>query len=90
MILADELGLGKTIEAGSVLCQFCAQRRRRLLVICPASIRKQWVFELQEKLSHPVVVLDAKAYRHARRDGRDPLHPGAILIVSFYCARQEK
>jgi SNF2 family DNA or RNA helicase len=41
VLLADEVGLGKTIEAGIVLCQFWAERRRRLLVICPASLRKQ-------------------------------------------------
>ena len=85
-ILADEVGLGKTIEAGIVLCQYWAERRRRLLVICPASIRKQWALELQEKFSLPAVVLDAKTYREARRDARDPLHPGAVLIVSYYFA----
>ena len=41
VILADEVGLGKTIEAGIVLCQLWAERKRRLLVICPASLRKQ-------------------------------------------------
>ena len=86
VILADEVGLGKTIEAGIVLCQYWAERRRRLLVICPASIRKQWALELQEKFSLPAVVLDAKAYRDARREARDPLHPGAILIVSLHYA----
>lgn len=50
VILADEVGLGKTIEAGIVLCQFWAERNRRLLVLCPASIRKQWALELEEYL----------------------------------------
>ncbi|HOQ60007.1 MAG TPA: SNF2-related protein [Vicinamibacterales bacterium] len=86
VILADEVGLGKTIEAGIVLCQYWAERRRRLLVICPAAIRKQWALELQEKFSLPVVVLDARVYREARREARDPLHPGAILIVSLHYA----
>src|ERR1035441_4970780 len=36
VILADEVGLGKTIEAGIVLCQYWAERKRRLLVLCPA------------------------------------------------------
>jgi hypothetical protein len=83
VVLADEVGLGKTIEAGIVLCQYWAERRRRLLVMCPASIRKQWALEIQEKFSLPVVVLDAKAYRDARREARDPLHSGAILVVSL-------
>lgn len=37
VLLADEVGLGKTIEAGMVLCQYWAERKRRLLVICPAA-----------------------------------------------------
>lgn len=86
VILADEVGLGKTIEAGIVLCQYWAERRRRLLVVCPASIRKQWALELQEKFHLPAVVLDAKALREARRESRDPFHPGAILILSFHFA----
>ena len=83
VILADEVGLGKTIEAGIVLCQYWAERRRRLLVLCPASLRKQWALELQEKFNLPAVVLDAKAYRQARREARNPLDQGAILILSY-------
>ncbi|OQC40771.1 MAG: RNA polymerase-associated protein RapA [Acidobacteria bacterium ADurb.Bin051] len=86
VILADEVGLGKTIEAGIVLCQYWAERRRRLLVICPASIRKQWALELEEKFSLPATVLDAGAYRTAQREARDPLGPGAIVIVSLHYA----
>lgn len=86
VILADEVGLGKTIEAGIVLCQYWAERRRRLLVICPASIRKQWALELEEKFSLPAIVLDAWGYRDARRGARDPLNPGAIVIVSLHYA----
>ncbi len=88
VILADEVGLGKTIEAGIVLCQYWAERRRRLLVICPAAIRKQWALELEEKFNLPAAVLDTKAYRQARRESRDPLHPGAILIVSLHYANR--
>lgn len=86
VILADEVGLGKTIEAGIVLCQYWAERRRRLLVICPASIRKQWALEIDEKFSLPALVLDVKACRDARRETRDPLHPGAVVIVSYHFA----
>lgn len=83
VILADEVGLGKTIEAGIVLCQFWAERKRSLLVICPASLRKQWALELQEKFNLPVLVLDAKAYREAQRNGRMPLNEKAVLIMSM-------
>jgi len=88
VILADEVGLGKTIEAGIVLCQYWAERRRRLLVITPASIRKQWALELSEKFNLPAVVLDAKSYRDAQKAGRDPLRPDAVLVCSYYFANR--
>ena len=49
VILADEVGLGKTIEAGLLIAQRWAERRRRLLVIAPANLRKQWHQELADK-----------------------------------------
>src|SRR2546425_12975495 len=64
-ILADEVGLGKTIEAGLVLSQRWAKRKRRLLVITPANLRKQWYQELQEKFFLPCCILEAKSWRTA-------------------------
>ena len=52
-ILADEVGLGKTIEAGLLLAQKWAERRRRMLVIVPANLRKQWTQELADKFYLP-------------------------------------
>lgn len=87
VILADEVGLGKTIEAALVLCQFWAERRRRLLVICPASLRKQWALELAEKFNLPSVVLDAKSYREALRAGRTaPFAQDGVVICSMHFA----
>lgn len=63
VMLADEVGLGKTIEAALVLCQYWAERRRRLLVVCPASLRKQWSQELHDKFAVPSVVVDAVSMR---------------------------
>ena len=63
VLLADEVGLGKTIEAALVIGQYWAERRRRLLVICPASLRKQWAQELQEKFAVPATVVDAVSLR---------------------------
>ena len=83
VILADEVGLGKTIEAGIVLCQLWAERKRRLLVICPASLRKQWALELGEKFNLPTRVLDSKAFRDEQRKGRVPLAEKSVLIMSF-------
>ena len=63
VLLADEVGLGKTIEASLVVCQFWAERRRRLLVICPASLRKQWAQEMHDKFAVPTTVVDAVSLR---------------------------
>ena len=68
VILADEVGLGKTIEAGLVISQFWAERKRRILVITPANLRKQWMAELQEKFHLPCVILEKGPYDQARRD----------------------
>lgn len=84
VILADEVGLGKTIEAALVLCQLWAERRRRLLVICPAALRKQWAQELQDKFNLPTQVLDLKTWKMARQAGiYDPFDQDIISIVSY-------
>ncbi|MDF1552469.1 MAG: SNF2-related protein [Deferrisomatales bacterium] len=88
VLLADEVGLGKTIEAGIVLCQFWAERKRRLLVLCPASLRKQWALELEEKFNLPTFILDAKAYRDARRKAEHPLDRRAVVILSYHYANR--
>lgn len=92
VLLADEVGLGKTIEAALVLGQYWAERRRRLLVICPASLRKQWATELAEKFHLPTQVIDAKTWSQARKDGvYNPLDQDVISIVSIhFAARMEK
>ncbi|WP_343217332.1 SNF2-related protein [Chthonomonas sp.] len=88
-LLADEVGLGKTIEAGLILCQLWAERQRRLLVICPASIRKQWALELAEKFSLPTVILDAKEYRERKARGfANPFEADEIVITSLHFASQ--
>jgi len=84
VVLADEVGLGKTIEAALVLCQYWAERRRNLLIICPASLRKQWAQELQDKFNLPTQVLDLKTWNMARKDGvYDPFKNGKISIISY-------
>lgn len=61
VILADEVGLGKTIEAGIVISQYWAERKRRVLIIAPSSLRQQWQQELYEKFLIPSAILDAKS-----------------------------
>src|SRR5947199_9635583 len=69
-VLADEVGLGKTIEAGLVLSQKWAERKRKLLVITPANLRKQWHQELQEKVFLPCRILEARSYNDAIKKGQ--------------------
>jgi SNF2-related domain/Helicase conserved C-terminal domain len=90
VLLADEVGLGKTIEAGIVLCQYWAERKRQLLVICPASLRKQWALELEEKFNLPAVVLDSKTWREAQRQGLAPLRQKAVVVMSYAYATRIK
>ena len=86
VLLADEVGLGKTIEAGLVLCQLWAERKRRLLVVCPAALRKQWQAELREKFSLPSLVLDKAVLKQQNRSLTDFLSSQAgrqVLVVSY-------
>lgn len=68
VILADEVGLGKTIEAALVMAQRWAERRRRILVIVPAALRRQWAQELEEKFFLPTLVLDAVTEKRLRAE----------------------
>lgn len=90
VLLADEVGLGKTIEASLVVCQHWAERRRRLLVICPASLRKQWAQELHDKFAVPTTVVDAVSLR--KQSAGDALSTlqrlvgKAVVIMSYQFA----
>jgi len=87
VLLADEVGLGKTIEAGLVLCQAWAERRRHLLVICPAALRRQWAQELSEKFHLPARVIDAAAHRQMKASGdAEPFSGPQVAVVSYHFA----
>jgi len=85
VILADEVGLGKTIEASLVIAQRWAERRRRILLIVPASLRKQWQQELQEKFSLPSRILDARTWRETETAHKtSPLESANTIIITSY------
>ena len=89
VIMADEVGLGKTIEAGLVLCQYWAERKRRLLIVCPASLRKQWAEELQDKFNLPSQILDSKTWKNAVAAGQlNPLEQPVVSIISYHYAQR--
>src|SRR3984893_2168214 len=77
--------LGKTIEASLVIAQRWAERKRRILLIVPASLRKQWSQELFDKFSLPSVILESRSYNEARKKGAAQpfLQDGRIVITSY-------
>ena len=90
-ILADEVGLGKTIEAGLVISQRWTERRRRILLIVPANLRKQWHQELQDKFGLQALILEAKNYNTIRKQERQNpfLMPMWPVICSYQFAKSK-
>ena len=87
-MLADEVGLGKTIEAGIVLAQLASEGKNRLLVLAPATLRSQWQQELKEKFDLDSTIVDG---RTVRATGNAFDQPVAVVIAShqFAANRQE-
>jgi ERCC4-related helicase len=86
VILADEVGLGKTIEAGLVISQRWAERRRRILIIVPANLRKQWHQELQDKFDLQALIFEAKNYNTISKKERQ--NPFLISTGPVICSYQ--
>jgi superfamily II DNA or RNA helicase len=84
-ILADEVGLGKTIEASLVIAQRWAERRRRILLIVPASLRKQWQQELKDKFSLSSRIVEARTWREAQKVGNaQPFDAQDSIVLTSY------
>ena len=86
VMLADEVGLGKTIEAGLVISQRWAERRRKILIIVPANLRKQWHQELQDKFGLQGLILEAKSYNTLRK--KENTHPFLFSTGPVICSYQ--
>ena len=90
-ILADEVGLGKTIEAGLVISQKWAERKRKILIITPSNLRKQWSQELQDKFFINSVILEAKSFNDSVKAGNfNPFAQKEIIICSYQFARSKE
>ena len=89
VILADEVGLGKTIEAGLVILQHWAERKRKILIITPANLRKQWHQELQEKFGLQGMILEAKSYNAIKKAGKNPFRQENPVICSYQFAKSK-
>lgn len=73
MILSDEVGLGKTIEAGLIIKELRARGlANRVLIVCPASLQLQWQQELKTKFNEAFEVIDSAALKYLGRGGTNP------------------
>lgn len=83
-ILADEVGLGKTIEAGIIISQLWLEGKRRILIIVPASLRTQWRDELEIHFNLPSTILDTPFFLKQIDAGEStPMTTDGIYIVSL-------
>jgi len=90
VMLADEVWLGKTIEAWLILCQLRSERKRKILLVVPASLRKQWVAELHEKFHIPAKIVDWPIYRKSiDTTWENPFNEEAIIVTSYAFAASE-
>lgn len=84
-VLADEVGLGKTIEAGIVISQKWAERKRKILIISPANLRKQWNQEIADKFFLPSIILEAKSFNdELLKANFNPFQQSDMIVICSY------
>lgn len=92
LLLADDVGLGKTVEAGLILAELVRKRRiRRVLIITPASLRTQWQQEMEDKFSLGFDIVDkASTHKLQKEMGLDanPWRALPRIITSYHYLRQ--
>jgi SNF2 family DNA or RNA helicase len=83
--------LEKPFEAGLLISQKWAERKRRLLVIVPANLRKQWSQELADKFHLPSAILENRSFNEAIRAGNlNPFQREGIVLCSYQFARTKE
>ncbi len=99
LILADEVGLGKTIEAGIYIKEMMARNLAdRILIIVPATLAHQWEFEMKNKFNVEFVIYDGKKFKNLKKRGsrkfsallRNPFYYDNLIICSLQFARNPK
>lgn len=86
-ILADEVGLGKTIEAGLVIKHLLLSGKNKILLIMPSNLRRQWQIELEEKFDIDSFIVDSSNIEDYRKEVRKDK---AVIIVSYNFAARQK
>lgn len=93
-LLCDEVGLGKTIEAGMILKELRARKRaRRTLIIVPPNLLRQWQFELKSKFNETFSILNTATVQYLRTQGHDGnpfAHFDSILVSADWVSRKER
>ncbi|HUY48533.1 MAG TPA: AIPR family protein [Streptosporangiaceae bacterium] len=93
-LLCDEVGLGKTIEAGMILKELRARKQaRRTLIIVPPNLLRQWQFELKSKFNETFSILNTATVNYLRSQGRDgnPFsHSDSVLVSADWVCREER
>ncbi|MBY0405738.1 MAG: DEAD/DEAH box helicase [Cyanobacteria bacterium] len=90
-ILADEVGLGKTIEAGIVIAQKWAEHKRNILIIVPSNLRNQWRQELLDKFFIPTVILETKSFNQEIKNGNlNPFLQKGVIICSYQFVKSKE
>ena len=99
IILADEVGLGKTIEAGIYIKEMMARKlAERILIVVPATLVKQWQFEMQNKFNIEFTIYDGKKIKELKKKGthrsvellQNPFYYDNLIICSLQFARNRK
>jgi len=92
LLIADDVGLGKTVEAGLILSELLIRRRiNRVLVLVPASLRIQWRDELWSKFALPFDIIDRDTTQKVRKSfgvDTNPWRSCARIITSYHYLRQ--
>jgi ERCC4-related helicase len=93
LLLADDVGLGKTIQAGLIATELMMRRGiRRILIVCPASLQYQWKQEMQEKFHLDFTVMDGAQVRRIQLEHGSDVNPWSVhnrIITSMDFLKQD-
>jgi superfamily II DNA or RNA helicase len=94
LLLADDVGLGKTIEAGLVAQELLLRHRtQRIMIICPAGLTVKWQDEMAEKFGLDFTIIDSDRCAQVRRDygsAANPFNVYPLTVISLPWLRGAK